>query len=448
MGVRALYESTLADRGFHSDSAQQRAIDALERCEREWADYKARRSNALTKLLRRPPIPRGVYMHGGVGRGKSFLMDTFFEHVAFSPKRRVHFHRFMREIHARLRDLQGRVEPMAEVAVGVAGEARLLCLDEFQVTDIGDAMLMRKLLEGLFEQGVTIVTTSNTPPERLYLHGLQRSQFLPAIALIERQLDVMHMDDGTDYRQAALERAGTYHVPPGAEADANMAEMFRTLTGTDGIPQVVSIEGRPVSARAVADGAAWFEFAALQGEVQAQHALALLYDTGSGVAPDPFRAVQWLRSAARKGYAPAKTSLGLMYARGRGVAQDHAESVRWFRAAAQQGDAVAQALLGLAFLEGRGLPQDYAQAVRWFRMAAREGHAAAQHQLGLRYELGQGVARDLVRAHLWFNLAATEGDPASVRHRDRVAARMSARDLETAQRLARACFEGGLSNCE
>jgi TPR repeat protein len=137
-----------------------------------------------------------------------------------------------------------------------------------------------------------------------------------------------------------------------------------------------------------------------------------------------------------------------MYARGRGVAQDHAESVRWFRAAAQQGDAAAQTLLGLAFLEGRGLTQDYAEAVRWFRLAARQRYLPAQFQLGLRYELGQGVARDLLRAYLWFNLAATEGDPASVRLRDRVAARLSPRELESAQRLARGCFEGGLAHCD
>jgi cell division protein ZapE len=268
-GFAAVFEARAAVLGFRLDAAQQRAATRLAALAAALSEGAQAGSGWLPWKRRRAPV-RGLYVWGGVGRGKSFLTDTFFEHVAFAPKRRVHFHRFMQEIHVRLRELQGRVEPMAEVAAGVAQEARLLCLDEFQVTDIGDAMLMRKLLEGLLEQGVTIVTTSNTPPERLYLHGLQRSQFLPAIELIEQRLDVMHMDDGTDYRQAALERAGTYHVPPGPEADAAMAEMFRTLAGTDGSPQVVSIEGRPVAARAVAEGAAWFDFAALCDGPRAQ----------------------------------------------------------------------------------------------------------------------------------------------------------------------------------
>ena len=268
-GFAEVFARRATELGFRLDPAQQRAAATFAALAAALAEGASGGAGWLPWKRRRAPV-RGLYLWGGVGGGKSFLMDTFFEHVAFTPKRRVHFHRFMQEIHARLRELQGRVEPMSEVAAAVAQEARLLCLDEFQVTDIGDAMLMRKLLEGLLAREVTIVTTSNTPPGRLYLHGLQRSQFVPAIELIERQLDVMHMDDGTDYRQAALERAGTYHVPPGPEADAAMAEMFRTLAGTDGTPQVVSIEGRPVSARAVADGAAWFDFEALCDGPRAQ----------------------------------------------------------------------------------------------------------------------------------------------------------------------------------
>jgi len=267
-GFVQIFSRRATELGFSLDPAQQRAAESLAALAAALSEG-ASGGGWLPWNRRRAPA-RGLYLWGGVGRGKSFLMDTFFEHVAFSPKRRVHFHRFMQEIHARLRKLQGRVEPMSEVAAGVAGEASLLCLDEFQVTDIGDAMLMRKLLEGLLAREVTIVTTSNTPPERLYLHGLQRSQFLPAIELIGRRLEVMHMDDGTDYRQAALERAGTWHVPPGPGADAALAEMFRTLAGTDGTPQVVLIEGRPVSARAVADGVAWFDFEALCDGPRAQ----------------------------------------------------------------------------------------------------------------------------------------------------------------------------------
>ena len=227
-GFVQIFSRRASEMGFSLDPAQQRAAESLSALAAALSEG-ASGGGWLPWNRRRAPA-RGLYLWGGVGRGKSFLMDTFFEHVAFSPKRRVHFHRFMQEIHARL----------------------------------------RKLLEGLLAREVTIVTTSNTPPERLYLHGLQRSQFLPAIELIGRRLDVMHMDDGTDYRQAALERAGTYHVQSGREADAAMAAMFRTLAGTDGTPQVVLIEGRPVSARAVADGVAWFDFEALCDGPRAQ----------------------------------------------------------------------------------------------------------------------------------------------------------------------------------
>ncbi|MBI1395930.1 MAG: cell division protein ZapE [Betaproteobacteria bacterium] len=266
--LEAAFERHALDSGFSLDDAQRRAVRHFARLHHELVATPRR--GMLRRWFQPEHVVRGLYLWGGVGRGKSFLMDTFFAAARVEPRRRVHFHRFMQEIHGSLRELQGRVEPMQEVAARVASGARLLCLDEFQVTDIGDAMLMRKLLEGLIGQGVSIVTTSNTRPDQLYLHGLQRAQFLPAIALIESRFDVVHMDDGTDYRQVALEKAGTYRVPAGDEADADMARMFQQIAAEPGVPDTLSIEGRPVPVRRHAGGVAWFGFEALCDGPRAQ----------------------------------------------------------------------------------------------------------------------------------------------------------------------------------
>jgi cell division protein ZapE len=191
VSVRELYEAELKQRGFQSDSAQLRAVDALERCEGEWADYKARRGNALTKLIRRPPIPRGVYMYGGVGRGKSFLMDCFFQAVPLQRKTRLHFHEFMREVHRELQDLKGMADPLDELGARIARRFRLICFDEFHVADVTDAMILHRLLAALFANRVSIVTTSNFHPDGLYPNGLHRDRILPAIELLKQQLEVV-----------------------------------------------------------------------------------------------------------------------------------------------------------------------------------------------------------------------------------------------------------------
>jgi cell division protein ZapE len=267
--LEAAFDRRARELGFALDATQRRAISHFARIERDLAQAPAATGWRRWFQSRSEP-PRGLYLWGGVGRGKSFLMDTFFDHAPLTAKRRVHFHRFMQEIHGRLRELQGREDPMNEVAAAVAAEARLLCLDEFQVTDIGDAMLMRKLLEGLIAQGVAVVTTSNTEPENLYLHGLQRGQFLPAIELLRTRFEIVHMDDGTDYRQVALEKAGTYHVPPGPRADDAMAGMFHAIAGSDGTTETLNIEGREIPARRVAGGVAWLDFTALCDGPRAQ----------------------------------------------------------------------------------------------------------------------------------------------------------------------------------
>lgn len=247
--------------GFSLDASQRAALLQLERIATGLSGGGANRG-WLGFLQPSRPV-RGLYLWGGVGRGKSFLMDHAFERMPVERKRRAHFHRFMQEVHRDLQRLQGQADPMEQVAARIAGEARLLCLDEFQVTDIGDAMLMRKLLEGLIARGVTLVTTSNTAPATLYLHGLQRSQFLPAIELIERELDVVNLDGGIDYRLRALEKAGTWHQPDDAVAERALDEAFRQVAGAEGAAAALDIEGRVVPARRVDGGVAWFDFTAL-----------------------------------------------------------------------------------------------------------------------------------------------------------------------------------------
>ena len=271
MGVRQLYLDTLAERGYTADPAQLHAIDSLERCENEWADYKARRSNALTKLLRRPEIPRGVYMHGGVGRGKSFLMDCFFNAVPLQRKTRLHFHEFMREVHRELAELQGTIDPLQKLGKEIARRFRLICLDEFHVADITDAMILHRLLESLFENRASIITTSNFSPDGLYPNGLHRDRILPAIELLKEKLEVVGVDNGTDYRQSTLQDVQLYHTPLGAQADAAMSEAFKRLAEARDESPLLRIEHREIRARRRAGGVVWFDFRELCGGPRSQN---------------------------------------------------------------------------------------------------------------------------------------------------------------------------------
>ena len=271
MPVRELYERTLAERGYTADPAQLRALDSLERCENEWADYKARRSNALTKLVVRPPIPRGVYMYGGVGRGKSFLMDCFFNAVPLQRKTRLHFHEFMREVHRELAELHGTVNPLQELGRRIARRYRLICFDEFHVADVTDAMILHRLLEAMFENRVSIVTTSNFHPDGLYPNGLHRDRILPAIELLKSRLEVIGVDHGTDYRQLTLEQVGRYHTPLGPVADAEMTEAFERLAEAKDESPLLHIEHRELRSRRRAGGVVWFDFKELCGGPRSQN---------------------------------------------------------------------------------------------------------------------------------------------------------------------------------
>ena len=271
MGVRQLYQLTLAERGYASDPAQLRAVDALERCENEWADYKARRANALTQLIRRPAIPRGVYLYGGVGRGKSFLMDCFFQSVPLRRKTRLHFHEFMREVHRELQELKGTANPLDELGTRMARRFRLICFDEFHVADVTDAMILHRLLDALFANRVSIVTTSNFHPDDLYPNGLHRDRILSAIELLKDKLEVIGVDNGIDYRRRTMERVKRYHCPLGPEAETALAEAFGQLAEVRDEDPVLHIEQREITARRKAGGVVWFDFKWLCGGPRSQN---------------------------------------------------------------------------------------------------------------------------------------------------------------------------------
>ncbi|HEX7637811.1 MAG TPA: cell division protein ZapE [Burkholderiaceae bacterium] len=263
--VTELYHQTLAERGFAADPAQLAAVAALQRCEDEWVAYKSRRSNPITKMLVRPPIPRGVYMYGGVGRGKSFLMDCFFQAVPLRRKTRLHFHEFMREVHRELQDLKGMPDPLQELGRRISLRYRLICFDEFHIADVTDAMILHRLLLSLFEHRVSFVTTSNFRPDELYPNGLNRDRILPAIELLNDRLEVINVDAGTDYRQRTLTDAKLYHTPLGPEADAAMTAIFEQLAEAREEDPLLSIEHRRIRARRRAGGVVWFDFRELCG---------------------------------------------------------------------------------------------------------------------------------------------------------------------------------------
>ena len=258
----ARYRAGVDAGDWQSDPAQLAVLASLERL---WRDLAELRKPTLWQRLRgQADAPRGLYLWGQVGRGKTFLCDLFYESVVDTPKRRVHFHHFMRYIHAELRTLEGQSDPLVEVAARIARDTKLLCLDEFFVGDIGDAMILGNLLRALFERGVVLVTTSNTAPDRLYAGGLQRERFLPAIALLERHCEVVAMVSEQDWRLRALKQAPVYCTPAGAEAERRMLAIFqRVAPGPSRVDFTMSLNDRGIAVRRAADGVIWFDFTAL-----------------------------------------------------------------------------------------------------------------------------------------------------------------------------------------
>ena len=256
------YRDGVAAGEWQDDPAQRSALVALDRL---WSEFVARPPPSFWQRLRgRVEAPRGIYLWGPVGRGKTFLCDLFHDALPAEAKRRVHFHRFMQDVHAELRTLERRADPLDEVAARIADKARVLVLDEFFVGDIGDAMILGNLLRALFARGVVLVTTSNTAPAELYKDGLQRERFLPAIALIGAHCEIVPLDSPHDWRLRALKQAPVYYTPPGAEAERAMRAIFnRVAHGAPRHDVELQVNDRPIPARLEADGAVWFDFAAL-----------------------------------------------------------------------------------------------------------------------------------------------------------------------------------------
>ncbi|MFL9877551.1 cell division protein ZapE [Herbaspirillum rhizosphaerae] len=271
MDVRQFYDHALSERGFTSDEAQQRAIDRLQRAYEEWVAFKSQRSSTFKRLINRPDVPRGVYMWGGVGRGKSFLMDSFYSVVPVVRKTRLHFHEFMRDVHRQLDELKGIANPLDEVARRIAKKYRLICFDEFHVSDIADAMILYNLLGGLFDNGVSFIMTSNYKPDTLYPDGLHRDRMLPTIKLLNDKLDVMNIDAGVDYRKRALEQVKIYHSPLNAKTDSELRDAFAAVAETADEDTRVHIEAREIRALRRAGSAIWFDFATLCGGPRSQN---------------------------------------------------------------------------------------------------------------------------------------------------------------------------------
>lgn len=271
MNVVECYQQALAERGYSADPAQMAAVQRLQTCFEEWVAYKSRRSNKLLRLINPPEIPRGVYMWGGVGRGKSFLMDSFFSVVPVQRKLRVHFHEFMRGVHQQLDELQGMADPLNLVAQKIAKKYRLICFDEFHISDVADAMIMYNLLSALFANGVAFIMTSNYRPDTLYPDGLHRDRLLPTIALLKDRLDVLNVDAGNDYRKRALEQVEAYLTPLSAQTDAALRAAYARIAEMADQDPTLRIEAREIRALRRAGGIIWFDFATLCGGPRSQN---------------------------------------------------------------------------------------------------------------------------------------------------------------------------------
>jgi cell division protein ZapE len=265
------FNAALHERGIDADPAQLAAAMRLQKFYDELLAFKAARRNRLRKLLIHPGLPRGVWFWGGVGRGKTFLMDCFFAAVPYRRKRRLHFHAFMREVHESLHALRHEPDPLLKLAARIAAETRLMCFDEFHVSDIADAMILGRLMEALFDAGVLFCITSNYHPDALYPNGLQRELFLPAIALLKQRLDVVEVDSGVDYRLRGLAGNAVYHCPADAVAEREMMQTFVRICGGEGHKRPIRLLGREVAVVRRAPGVAWLDFATLCGGHRSQN---------------------------------------------------------------------------------------------------------------------------------------------------------------------------------
>ena len=254
------YREASTQAGFIKDPAQEKAIHALDQLWHQLIDFKEKRNRFLGRSLRSPVSPRGLYFWGGVGRGKSFLMDAFYGCLPYIRKKRVHFHAFMSDIHQRLNNLKNQENPVMALSAQIAREVRVLCFDEFHISHIADAMILGRLLEGLFAHGVVLVMTSNYAPDALYPNGLNRHNFLPTIDLIKQQLTVLNVDGGNDYRMRTLTHAEVY-FPLNEDGEKALSAVFDRLTqGQKRLPETIEILGRKIKCKGQTTHAIGFDF--------------------------------------------------------------------------------------------------------------------------------------------------------------------------------------------
>ena len=275
MSPKAWYQAASVLPDFVYDAAQAAAIDELDVLWHQLVVFKSRRNQFLGRSLLSPEVPKGLYLWGGVGRGKTFLMDAFYAGLPFRRKRRIHFHNFMAEVHREMKALAAEDDPLIALADNIARSTRLLCLDEFHVDDIADAMILGRLLTALFERGVVLITTSNFPPDGLYAHGLQRKNFLPVIELLKRELKVLNIESGSDYRLRAMTREPLFLVSNDAAGDAaneaRMAALFERITGgARRKERHVEVLGRLIPVKRLAHNVVWFDFRELCGGAHSQ----------------------------------------------------------------------------------------------------------------------------------------------------------------------------------
>ena len=263
---REWYRRACGKAGFVCDARQLAAIDELEEFWRQLIAFKQKRDQFLGRSLLSPHVPKGLYIWGGVGRGKTFLMDGFYHCLPYRRKRRIHFHHLMVEVHQGMQQLAHERDPLIALADRIGKETRLLCLDEFHVDDIADAMILGRLLQALFERGVVLLTTSNQAPDDLYPHGLQRQNFLPAIALLKRELKVLHLDSVMDYRMQQMARDPLFLPAADPATTSHMEQLFQRLTagmGQEG--GSIAVRNIHIPTRRHAREVVWFDFAELCG---------------------------------------------------------------------------------------------------------------------------------------------------------------------------------------
>jgi cell division protein ZapE len=261
MSPKAWYQAASEQPDFVYDAAQATAINELDALWRQLMEFKAKRNRFLGRSLRSPDVPHGLYLWGGVGRGKTFLMDAFYDCLPYRRKRRIHFHNFMTEVHHEMKLLADKNDPLIALADIIANHYRVLCLDEFHVDDIADAMILGRLVGAMLERGVVLLTTSNYPPDGLYPHGLQRQNFLPAIALLKRNLKVLNVDGGNDYRLRAVAREPMFLAAADAENEVRMEALFKRIAaGMAHSERPIEIMGRPIPVKKAARTVVWFDF--------------------------------------------------------------------------------------------------------------------------------------------------------------------------------------------